>query len=222
MISRLNSANGQVSTYGYNERDWMTKMDLGTDYAHLQYDYFTNGNLKSEKIMSGVFVSRRDTYTYDNLNRLASVIYDAVGNLATDTKTNKKYVYDWLNRLKEVRTNSTNALVTTYKYNTAGERVQKTAVSPAKDTRYIMGQGQMLTDYEWSGSSWTFKHNYIYGNGQRLAMYWGSVGSRNYYYNDALGSVREMAVGSGSYIFQRRYEPFGSTLWGTASTFGEF
>ncbi len=89
----------------------------------------------------------------------------------------------------------------------AGERVEQ--VTPGGTKRYIMGQGQVMSEYNGSGS---LIYNYIYANGKRIARKKG--GNIDYYHNDMLGSARRMTSVSG---WERDYYPFGQDRAATGS-----
>ncbi|MFC1480812.1 RHS repeat-associated core domain-containing protein [Candidatus Neomarinimicrobiota bacterium] len=98
-------------------------------------------------------------------------------------------------------------LLTSFKYNAAGERVEKTANTGMVD-KYIMGRGKMMSAYTSDGK----RRNYIYdGAGRRVALSFhvGSWSGNYFFYNDMLGSVREFARADQSFVYKRNYYPFG-------------
>ncbi len=113
--------------------------------------------------------------------------------------------------------------ITSYKYNTAGERVEVLAdgVENSEDSyRYLMAAGQNYASVRRDVNSWQDDYNFLYGNGQRLAMapWWGT---HYYYYNDMLGSVKEMARQDRTFVFRRTYYPYGSDKYSSGPGEGE-
>ena len=92
----------------------------------------------------------------------------------------------------------------TMSYNADRERVEQVTQGGTK--RYIIGQGQVLSEYDGSGN---WKFNYIYANGRRIARqapyYWDD----RWFHNDMLGSARVLPEESEYPIWKRHHYPFG-------------
>ena len=73
-------------------------------------------------------------------------------------------------------------------------------------TRSIRGQGQVLAEYDGSG---TWLYNYIYANGRKVGRDATGTANDRWYHNDMLGSARQMSA-NGGYSWTRDYYPFGS------------
>ena len=100
----------------------------------------------------------------------------------------------------------------TMSYNADRERVEQVTQGGTK--RYIIGQGQVLSEYDGSGN---WKFNYIYANGQRVARKAPYFWDDRWFHNDMLGSARVLTEESEYPIWKRDYYPFGQDLAGTAS-----
>ncbi len=133
-----------ASAYTYDARGRLTSKQ--TSHGTLTYTYDAAGNLKTTRSShaSGVSVD----YTYDTLNRLASVIdnrlsaaantttyaYDEVGNMASVTLPNgvqTSYTYNTLNRLTDLASGKSGSTVASYAYTlgAAGNRESVTEAS---------------------------------------------------------------------------------------------
>ena len=91
------------------------------------------------------------TYTYDALNRLATVVdgsgtttytYDSAGNLSTTTLPNgvlTTNTYDSLNRLTQIVNSGSSGVISSYSYvlGPAGNRLQVTESGPATTGRTV-------------------------------------------------------------------------------------
>jgi RHS repeat-associated protein len=132
-------------------------------------------------------VIRREGYSYDRFDRLTQVIYaddgtldandrtqiwtyDGNGNRLTQTtKVNnvvtevRNYAYGNENRLLKA-TNQIGATVAEYRYDSAGNRIQK--ITPAKTTNYSYDERNLMVSYNDGTTFVTFEYD---GNGQRVA-----------------------------------------------------
>ncbi len=103
-----------TTTYIYDDRDRLTQ-ETRPDGSVLAYQYDSAGNRLQVSVTANAETYVTD-YTYDDLNRLATIIdtsgttsytYDAVGNRASVTYPNgnaTSYTYDGLNRLTRLET----------------------------------------------------------------------------------------------------------------------
>ena len=91
----------------------------------------------------------------------------------------------------------------TMAYNASGERTTKT--TPSGTTRYVRSGGQVMAEYDGSG---TFQNNFIYGNGRKLARKAAYYGDDRFFHHDMLGSTR-LASADGGFAWSRDYMAFG-------------
>ncbi|MCX6629270.1 MAG: hypothetical protein NTW28_16760 [Candidatus Solibacter sp.] len=145
----MNDALG-MTTYAYDPRGRM--LTKATPFGALTYTYTLAGNLAS--IRSSNSGGATADYTYDTLNRVATVTdnnlpgastytYDAVGNLATVTNPNgvaTSYTYDNLNRLTN-ETVAKGATLASYAY----------TLGPAGNRARVSELGGRSVNYTYDG-----------------------------------------------------------------------
>jgi RHS repeat-associated protein len=143
----------QVTSYSYDNLDRL-KTETQADGTVLGYEYDANGNRTQVKVTRGEAESQTVTttdYTYDALNRLATVIdssgtttysYDDVGNQKTITYPNglmTEYIYNDVNQLKNLTTkNGSGEVVSSYTYglDNTGRRESITETRAEQAGRY--------------------------------------------------------------------------------------
>jgi RHS repeat-associated protein len=142
--------------------------------------------------------------------------HDNNGNLVDDGTY--LFGYDFRNRLVEVRLKSTQALVSSYRYDALGRRVEK-AVSGGATTRYVLDGVEVVEEFDGSG---TWQANYVYEDGidQPRSMDRADIadvnGNQNtqevlrfHYHQQALGSVTEMTDYTGAVCEWVTYDVYG-------------
>jgi len=142
-LSIVTDSNGVIE-YGYDNLNRLARVtrrdSLSNFLSEITYGYDWNGNRTSLTVNNGM-TTETTTYTFDELNRLASVTdasgvteytYDNVGNRETVTYPNltvASYTYDQLNRLKRLQNNKTSGeIISSYAYELgpAGNRLSVT------------------------------------------------------------------------------------------------
>jgi RHS repeat-associated protein len=151
-----------VATHGYDKADrllTLTNAKGETAVSSYTYTYDPNGNRLSQVEVNG---GRTETtgYTYDDLDRLASVTYpvdaaypqgrvvtygyDAVGNRIRETEkdstdallADKQGVFDHVNRLTELQDLLTSAASTSFTWDPNGNQLTKTVGGTTTEYRY--------------------------------------------------------------------------------------
>lgn len=215
------TANGQrqtmtdtsgITTYSYSNRNRLTNKQ--TPQGNLAYSYDNTGNVLT--ITSSNANGASMTYTYDALNRLASVIdnrllaqgassaqtsysYDAVGNLAGSIYPNglqTSYSYNNLNRLLQMGSQKDATQLATYTYTLgpAGNRLSVADLSGrlanyGYDALYRLTSETIASDP--GGKNGTIGHAYDpAGNGLSLTSTVPGISSSTstYDFNDRLVS----------------------------------
>jgi|GEM_PF-959907 len=184
-------ANGQVTKYGYDERDSLDEVDQSplawtdpltppaTVYV-TQYTYDNLGNLSEVTRAAGDPQNQRTTdYTYDGLNRVRSETqaplpattdtYDANGNLQSLKDPNGNtttYGYDAENRLTAITYSDGKTPKVSYPYDANGNRSQMT--DGTGSTTYLYDELDRLTSVTSPGSQ-TVGYRYdLDGNRDKL------------------------------------------------------
>jgi RHS repeat-associated protein len=160
-------------------------------------------------------------YAFDVVNQYTAIggvnrTHDNNGNLVDDGTY--LFGYDFRNRLVEVRLKSTQALVSSYRYDALGRRVEK-AVSGAATTRYVLDGVQVVEEFDGAGN---WQVNYVYEDGidQPRSMDRADLadvnGNQNtseilrfHYHQQALGSVTEMTDYTGAVCEWVTYDVYG-------------
>ena len=161
LLKTVATPNGVVATHGYDKADRLTSLTNakgGATVSRYAYTYDPNGNRLSQVEENGG-LTETTTYTYDGLDRLATVTYptdanyangrvvsygyDAVGNRARETErttagailADKQGVFDNLNRLTSLADLVSPANSTTFTWDANGNQLTKT-VGSGQPTEY--------------------------------------------------------------------------------------
>src|SRR5262249_20918888 len=167
LLQTVTYPNNVVASYGYDKADRLMSLAnekildpanpaARTKVSSYAYTYDDNGNRLSQVETNGGAVETTG-YTYDKLNRLATVTYprkndvygyDAVGNRARETEkdlggnplSDKQGDFDALNRLKSLtdlaKLEGNPARLTSFGWDPNGNQVSKTAAGATTLYRY--------------------------------------------------------------------------------------
>ena len=202
--TRMTTLEG-TTNYDYDATGQLISVGLPTGRT-IQYQYDAAGNRTT--VTDGGTASN---YSSNNLNQYTAVggatyTYDTDGNLIAKTEggNTSTYAYDAENRLVSVTTlNGT----WNYEYDALGNRIA--SVHNGQRTEYLLdptGLGNVVGEFDSSGN---VVANYVHGLGLESRV---GAGSQTYYDFDAIGSVAGLTGGTGSYLNQYSYLPFGENL----------
>ncbi|MFV8382836.1 RHS repeat-associated core domain-containing protein [Vibrio parahaemolyticus] len=191
---------GDSQTFSYDKLSRL--IDAAGGYGTREYTYNYNGN-RTAIYRDGV----KDTYTVVfNSNRLTkksigsiSYSYDANGN--TIGRGTDIFGYDAFNRLSEATVNDETS---TYSYNSAHQRVKKSA--GGVDTLYVYGLGGELLAEVNAGTGQT-QREYVWLDGQLVAYL--VDGTVYHVHNDHLGTPQALTDELGEVVWKAQYTPFG-------------
>ncbi|GAB4190199.1 MAG: hypothetical protein Tsb002_17950 [Wenzhouxiangellaceae bacterium] len=209
---------GEWRTFQYDAQGRMIRDIDGSD--RIDYTYDAHGNVLSRTYILNS-VSRSDSYSYDALNRLATVIhhdggvtsygYDANGNRQTVTYPNgvvTEYQYDALNRLTQLQTRDSVGNVLQqfdYTLDAAGRRTRIGELG-GRYTEYVYDAAGRLTDETVSDLlNGNYSAHYVYdavGN-RTSSTIDGVTASYSYDANDRL-------ISNGAWQYE--YDANGNTL----------
>lgn len=173
-----------------------TQATTGTYAWGLQFGYDIWGNLLTASVTQGSPTVL--SVAADSSNRVSGYCYDAAGNLLAQSAPpcpSPTYTYDAENRLKTTAT-------ITYKYDGDGNRVQK-----SNGKLYWYGSGSEILDE--SDASGNITSEYVFFSGKRIARRVISSGQVQYYFADHLNSSRVVTDGSGAFLDDADFYPFG-------------
>ncbi|EKO3796775.1 RHS repeat protein [Vibrio metschnikovii] len=177
-------------------------IDATGGYGTREYTYNYNGN-RTAIYRDGV----KDSYSIVfNSNRLTKTSigsitysYDANGN--TIGRGTDVFVYDAFNRLTEA---TVNGETSTYHYNSAHQRVRKSA--GGVDVLYVYGvDGELLAEVD-AGTGQT-QREYVWLDGQLVAYL--VDGTVYHVHNDHLGTPQALTDETGATVWKASYSPFG-------------
>ncbi|MCS0096600.1 RHS repeat-associated core domain-containing protein [Vibrio cholerae] len=187
-------------TFNYDKLSRL--IDATGGYGTREYTYNYNGN-RTAIYRDGV----KDSYSIVfNSNRLTKTSigsitysYDANGN--TIGRGTDVFVYDAFNRLTEA---TVNGETSTYHYNSAHQRVRKSA--GGVDVFYVYGlDGELLAEVD-AGTGQTLRE-YVWLDGQLVAYL--VDGTVYHVHNDHLGTPQALTDESGATVWKASYSPFG-------------
>ncbi|TOA68083.1 RHS repeat-associated core domain-containing protein [Vibrio parahaemolyticus] len=187
-------------TFNYDKLSRL--IDATGGYGTREYTYNYNGN-RTAIYRDGV----KDSYSIVfNSNRLTKTSigsitysYDANGN--TIGRGTDVFVYDAFNRLTEA---TVNGETSTYHYNSAHQRVRKSA--GGVDVLYVYGlDGELLAEVD-AGTGQT-QREYVWLDGQLVAYL--VDGTVYHVHNDHLGTPQALTDESGATVWKASYSPFG-------------
>ncbi|NUW71974.1 RHS repeat protein [Vibrio mediterranei] len=177
-------------------------IDATGGYGTREYTYNYNGN-RTAIYRDGV----KDSYSIVfNSNRLTKTSigsitysYDANGN--TIDRGTDVFVYDAFNRLTEA---TVNGETSTYHYNSAHQRVRKSA--GGVDVLYVYGlDSELLAEVD-AGTGQT-QREYVWLDGQLVAYL--VDGTVYHVHNDHLGTPQALTDELGEVVWKAQYTPFG-------------
>jgi RHS repeat-associated protein len=124
-LNTLTYPDGTVLTYGYNNRNQVTSVEQGSTNI-VTYTYDAAGNPITKNLANGV----TSTLTYDDVERLTSIVDLTPVPTAGTQLQSFNYGYDGMSRRKYVKRNG--ALGDVYAYDTSGQlvNVQYNATNP--------------------------------------------------------------------------------------------
>jgi RHS repeat-associated protein len=178
----------------------------GPDLTTLQtqtFAYDDYGNLTSTSKLGQTVDLSADAST----NRLASVGYDASGNVVTSGT--QHYDYDALGMLNTVRIGASQQPRIVYAYTADDERLF--AFDVAANTTHWTLRGldnKVLRDFKQQGGTWSVERDYIYRDGLLLAAL-KPAAAVEHYTLDHLGTPRLITDAAGNKIGYHAYWPFG-------------
>ncbi|TOI59500.1 RHS repeat-associated core domain-containing protein [Vibrio parahaemolyticus] len=187
-------------TFNYDKLSRL--IDATGGYGTREYTYNYNGN-RTAIYRDGV----KDSYSIVfNSNRLTKTSigsinysYDANGN--TIGRGTDVFVYDAFNRLTEA---TVNGETSTYHYNSAHQRVRKSA--GGEDVLYVYGlDGELLAEVD-AGTGQT-QREYVWLDGQLVAYL--VDGTVYHVHNDHLGTPQALTDETGATVWKASYSPFG-------------
>ncbi|EHY9845526.1 RHS repeat-associated core domain-containing protein [Vibrio splendidus] len=187
-------------TFNYDKLSRL--IDATGGYGTREYTYNYNGN-RTAIYRDGV----KDSYSIVfNSNRLTKTSigsitysYDANGN--TIGRGTDVFVYDAFNRLTEA---TVNGETSTYHYNSAHQRVRKSA--GGVDVLYVYGvDGELLAEVD-AGTGQT-QREYVWLDGQLVAYL--VDGTVYHVHNDHLGTPQALTDETGATVWKASYSPFG-------------
>jgi RHS repeat-associated protein len=165
LLKTVTYPNGVAASHGYDKADRLLTLENArgaTPVSSYTYSYDPNGNRRTQVEVNGLPapVTETTTYTYDDLDRLASVTYpvdaaypqgrvvtygyDAVGNRLRETEKNsadtlladKQGVFDAANRLTELQDLVTPAESTSFTWDANGNQLTKATAGVTTENRY--------------------------------------------------------------------------------------
>ena len=206
-LTTMYNSYGETQTYGYDQRDRLTRWTLGSTTQNYTYD--TIGNLTSK---AGLSLSYGSTGSGSGAgpHQVRSVggqscSYDANGNQTSGPGRSVSW------SAENMPTSATNAGVTeSYTYNADGQRVTRTASGVT--TVYFEGMWEEQTN----GSAAT---RYYSLNSQTVAMrrMAGATATMTYLHGDHLGSMGISTANNGTLASVQEFDPWGKVI-ATAGT----
>ncbi len=174
--------------------------------------------------------SNTGTLTYTNAqgqtlnNRIttANYRYDPAGNLAKGQAPDgswQRYQYDASGRLTKVINDANGQELASYSYGAGNQRLIASDNNGAVVTYYAWSGGQVIAEYEKSGTSLVFQKSYLYFGGT-LLMTEKADQSQQYHHPDRLGT-RMVTNGSGGVIAEHVVLPYGTMLEAGSTLYGE-
>jgi len=203
-------------TYTYDNLSRLTQAtNVATQTEKFSYDIY--GNMTEHDIGSVSTMIPLDSANNNRLQAAGGVIYDPVGNLASDATA--IYTYDPFSQLREKDfSGSTDGEI--YLYTPDDERI---AVKQNDTWTWSIRDfgGKVLRQYQSSASqpsaSWLWMEDYVYRDGLLLgANRPAEEGGRRYMHLDQLGTPRLVTGASGVKVAEHELAPFGiepTPLW---------
>ena len=198
-----------TETYTYDPLYRLTGVNDGLGAVIESYTYNKTGDRLSKTstggLATGAYGYQSGTHWLTSIGNAARS-YDSNGNTTAIASAGQTfgYGYDDRNRLTVAQAN--NVTVSTYSYNTLGERIAKLSTAPqAISERFVYkNDGQILGEYG------TSNRDYAWMDNLPVATIDDS-GATSFVIADALGAPRSVTNTSGTQVWQWAYEanPFG-------------
>jgi RHS repeat-associated protein len=246
-MNRGTYGNGYIETTGYNNRMQVasitevkgTSTILNKAYGYYDASSHNNGNVQT--ITDVLSSAKNQTYTYDQLNRIATATemdnafnitftVDAWGNMNESGTSNFAQPFDVTNRMQGWSYDAAGNLLNdgSHVYTYDAESRIKTVGGNAATYTYGPGGERVRkdtasgsTEYIYFGGGVIAELNpatgawtdYIFASGKRGAKDTSNNGSgAQYYHGDHLGSTRIMTDATGTVISSCTYAPFGEQV----------
>ena len=211
-LTKQTYPSGLLETYSYDKNNRLlsqkTNMDetlkIGIDYTYNNGDETINVDYSGT--LSTIPVTIDATASYNTANQITAwggkgYIYDNNGNLTSGADTAFSASYDTQNRLIEM---IVNGVVTTFKYNANGQRVQKISGSSTVNYHYDH-QNRLLFTTDAAKKITTL---FIY-KGQRPIAMRTETGTWLYYHYNKTGNTLALTDENGDTVISYNYLPYG-------------
>lgn len=210
-------------SYGYDKIYELTSADYpdGYPFPDMSYHYDSAWN-RTTTINGGT-----KEYFSNELNQYTEVDgisfdYDLNGNLTDDGE--QTYYYDCENQLTKVVRNSDSQILSEYRYDPFGKRIQKIADGKTTNVVYDHTSYQVLAEYEDEGGGFDLSRHFVYGTGIDEPLVMMQNGYLYFYNRDGLGSVTNLTDSDGDTVKEYDYAVYGDfttsgTLIGNPYTF---
>ncbi len=213
-------------TYGYDPLNRLIQVQNGTATQQENYSYDPIGNRLTKQV--NATTPNITAYVYDVANQLkeihqgsaagtllASLTYDANGNMKTRSDTGLTLTYDALNRMTQA---TLGTQTSSYIYDALGRRLQKSVAGVA--TNYLYTGQNLIAEY---GATWGLPTSqYVHGPGIDDVVIRATSTTAQYYHQDGLNSVVALTNAAGTTDASQRFDAWGNKLasTGTAPHYG--
>ncbi len=208
--------------YGYDNLNRLIQVQNGTAAQQENYSYDPLDNRTTKSI--GVTTPSITAYVYDNANQLkeirngtttgtllASLTYDADGNLKGRSDSGLALTYDPLNRLTQT---TIGTQTQSYVYDDQGRRIQKTVAGVP--TNMLYNGPDLVAEY---GATWGLPvAQYTQGPKIDDAIIRATATTAQYFHQDGLGSVVGVTNSAGLTDATQRFDAWGNKLASTGTT----
>jgi RHS repeat-associated protein len=209
-------------TYGYDNLNRLTQVQNGTATQQENYSYDPLDNRLSKSV--GATAPTITAYVYDAANQLkeihsgtttgtllASLTYDADGNLKSRSDSGLALTYDPLNRLTQA---TVGTQTQSYVYDDQGRRIQKTVAGVA--TNMLYNGADIVAEY---GPTWGLPlAQYTQGPKIDDPIIRATATAAQYYHQDGLGSVVGVSNNLGGTDATQRFDAWGNKIASTGTT----
>ncbi|MBI3479206.1 MAG: RHS repeat-associated core domain-containing protein, partial [Nitrosomonadales bacterium] len=208
--------------YSYDALNRLTQVQNGTTTQQENYTFDPLGNRLTKSI--GVTTPAVTAYVYDAANQLkeirsgtttgallASLAYDADGNLKSRSDTGLTLTYDALNRLTQA---SLGVQTQSYAYDDQGRRISKTIGTST--TNFLYSGADIVSEY---GATWGLPiAQYTHGTRVDDITIRATATSAQYFHLDGLGSVVGVTNNAGLTDATQRFDAWGNKIASTGAT----
>jgi RHS repeat-associated protein len=210
-------------TYGYDNLNRLTQVQNGTATQQENYSYDPLDNRLSKSVGAAT-TPTITAYVYDAANQLkeihsgsatgallASLTYDADGNLKGRSDSGLALTYDPLNRLAQA---TIGTQTQSYVYDDQGRRIQKTVAGVS--TNMLYNGADIVAEY---GPTWGLPlAQYTQGPKIDDPIIRATATAAQYYHQDGLGSVVGVSNNLGTTDATQRFDAWGNKLASTGTT----